>query len=256
MAEAENSVRVELRGPVAWLFIDSPAKRNAIGGTVLAGLVSGLNAALGAPEVRVIVLTGTGTAFSAGADLQDTTDNAVIEQAYFDLFKGILDAEKPVVARINGHCLGIAIGLAAICDLSVTVDTAIFGFTEVRLGLTATLASVVSLPRLRQSDAAELLLRGNRFDGARAAEVGLVNKAVAAEQLDAEVDAIVADLLAGGPVALANTKRLMRQVRLISEDEAWNLAFRITRETSGSPEALEGTSAFREKRLPVWPSGQ
>lgn len=254
MSDCEQLVRVEQRGAVAWLLVDSPANRNALGGPVLAGLVAALKDALASPEVRVIVVTGTGTVFSSGADLRDTTDSAVIEQAYRDLFKGIAEADKPVVARVNGHCFGGAIGLVAVCDLSVAVDTALFSFSEVRLGRTATLASVVSLPRLRPSDAADLLLRGNRIDGSRAAKVGLVNKAVTVEYLDAEIDEIVTDLLAGGPVALANTKRLIRQVPLISEDEAWDLAFQITRETAGSPEALEGTAAFREKRAPVWPN--
>jgi methylglutaconyl-CoA hydratase len=254
MSNSEQLVRVEQRGPVAWLLIDSPANRNALGGPVLAGLVSGLKGALASPDVRVVVLTGTGNVFSSGADLRDTTDLAIIEQAYRDLFGGIVDADKPVVARINGHCLGGAIGLAAVCDLSVTVDTAFFAFTEVRLGRTATLASVVSLPRLRPCDAAELLLRGNRIDGSRAANIGLVNKAVPGDRLDAEVDDIVADLLAGGPMALANTKRLIRQVPFVTNDEAWDLAFRITRETTGSPEALEGAAAFREKRAPIWPT--
>jgi len=254
MSNSEQQVRVERRGLVAWLLVDSPANRNALGGPVLAGLVSGLKDALASPEVRVIVLTGTGNVFSSGADLRDTTDLAVIEQAYRNLFEGILDADKPVVARINGHCFGGAIGLAAVCDLSVTVDEALFGFTEVRLGRTATLASVVSLPRLRPGDAAELLLRGNRIDGSRAAHLGLVNKAVRRDRLDAEVEDIVTDLLAGGPLALANTKRLIRQVPLLTNDEAWDLAFRITRETAESPEALEGTAAFREKRAPIWPT--
>jgi len=254
MSNSEQWVRVEQRGAVAWLLIDNPANRNALGGPVLAGLASGLKGALASPEVRVVVLTGTGNVFSSGADLRDTTDLAVIEQSYRDLFKGIIDAGKPVVARINGHCFGGAIGLAAVCDLSVTVDEALFGFTEVRLGRTATLASVVSLPRLRPADAAELLLRGNRIDGSRAADLGLVNKAVPHDRLDAEVDDIVTDLLAAGPMALANTKRLIRQVPLITHDEAWDLAFQITRETAGSPEALEGTAAFREKRAPIWPA--
>jgi len=253
MSNDEQLARVEKRGSVAWLVIDSPANRNALGGSVLADLVAGLKGALASSEIRVIVLTGTGTVFSSGADLCDTTEPAVIERAYRDLFKGILDASKPVVARINGHCFGGAIGLAAVCDLSVAVDTAIFAFSEVRLGRTATLASVVSLPKLRPADAAELLLRGNRIDGTRAAGIGLVNRAVPGDRLDEEVNAIVTDLLAGGPVALANTKRLIRQVRLIDEDDAWDLAFQITRETSGSPEAVEGTAAFREKRDPVWP---
>jgi methylglutaconyl-CoA hydratase len=254
MTKPKELVRSEQRGPTAWLIIDSHANRNALGGPLLAELASQLRAAVARPDVRVIVLTGTGNVFSSGADLHDQTDVAVVEQAYRDLFGDILNAQKPVVARLNGHCFGVAIGLAAVCDLSITVEDALFGFPEVRLGRTATLASVVSLPRLRQCDAAELLLRGNRFDGSRAAEMGLVNKAVPRDRLDAVVDEVVDDLLAGGPTALANTKLLIRQIPLISSDDAWELAFRITREMAGSPEALEGSAAFREKRDPVWPT--
>lgn len=253
MSDSEKRARLELRGPAAWLVIDSPANRNALGGPVMAALVDGLKQALASPDIRVVVVTGAGTVFSSGADMRDTTDLSVIEAAYRELFKGILEADKPVVGRINGACFGGAIGLAAVCDLSVAVDDAVFSFSEVRLGRTATLASVVSLPKLRTGEAAELLLRGSRIDGRRAAEIGLVNKSVTHDRLDAEVDAIVADLVAGGPVALANTKRLIRQVPMIGEDAAWDLAFRITRETAGSPEANEGTAAFREKRAPVWP---
>jgi len=247
-------VRVERRGPVAWLFIDSPGNRNAIGGAVLEGLVSELDAALARPDVRVVVLTGAGDVFSSGADLRDTADPVAVEAAYRDLFGGIAGAGKPVVARVNGHCFGVAIGLAAVCDLSVAVDEAVFGFTEVRLGRTATLASVVSLPRLRVSDAAEVLLRGSRFDGSRAAALGLVNKAVPRDRLDLEVEEVVGDLLAGGPRALANTKRLIRQVTPVGGQEAWDLALRISRETVGSAEAREGWAAFREKRDPIWPT--
>lgn len=253
MSASKPPVRIEQRDQAAWLIIDTPHNRNALGGPVMAGLVDGLQQALKAPDVRVVVLTGSGNAFSSGADLNDQTDPAVIEKAYRELFEGIIQSDKPVIGRINGHCLGGAIGLAAVCDLSVAVDSGIFGFTEVRLGRTATLASVVSLPRLRPGDAADVLLRGNRFDGARAAELGLVNKAVPVDDLDSEINAIVDDLLAGGPVALANTKRLIRQIPRISDEEAWDMAFRITRETSGSPEANEGTAAFREKRAPNWP---
>lgn len=254
MSASENLARLELCGPVAWLVIDSPSNRNALGGPVMAGLVAGLREALANSAVRVVVITGAGHVFSSGADMRDMTDLAIIEAAYRDLFKGILEARKPVVARVNGACFGGAIGLAAVCDLSVAVDSAVFSFSEVRLGRTATLASVVSLPKLRKGEAASLLLRGNRIDGTRAAELGLVDKAVGSDELDAEIDAIVADLLAAGPVALANTKRLIREVALLDEDAAWDLAFQITRETAGSPEAAEGTAAFREKRPPIWPA--
>lgn len=251
---ASAQVRLEKDGPVARIVIDSAANRNALGGQVLQGLAAGLRSALEDPEVRVAVITGVGTAFSSGADLYDTTPSDVIEQAYRDLFMGIIGADKPVVARVNGHCLGGAIGLVAVCDLSVAVDDGIFGFTEVRLGRTATLASVVSLPRLRPADAAELLLLGNRFDGRRAAEAGLVNEAVPREELDTRVQGILDDLVAGAPRALANTKRLIREVPMSTNEAAWDLAFEITRQTAGSPEAVEGTAAFRERRAPRWPA--
>jgi methylglutaconyl-CoA hydratase len=253
MTVSRPLVRSETRGAVAWLTIDSAATRNALSGAVLCDLTTSLKVALRSPDIRAIVVTGAGRVFSAGADLRDKTDLASIEQMYRSLFDGITRASKPVIARINGPCFGGAIGLVAICDLSIAVDDARFGFTEVRLGRTATLASVVALPRLRICDAAELVLRGTRFSGARAAEIGLINAAVPSDRLDSELDLIITDLLAGAPRALANSKLLMRLIREVSRDEAWRLAFGITRDTAGSAEALEGASAFFEKRPPVWP---
>lgn len=256
VAESDELVRVRNQDGVTRLTIDSPSNRNALGGIALAQLVSAVKTAQADPRIRAIVLTGSGTVFSSGADLRDKTELSVIEQAYRDLFGSIRDGCKPVIARVNGHCFGGAIGLVAVCDFAVADEAATFAFTEVRLGRTATLASVVSLPRLRPVDAANLLLRGNRIDAKRAAAIGLVSNAVPSDRLDAEVGEIVGDILAGAPIAIANTKRLIREVPYISHDAAFDLAFQITRETSGSPEANEGTAAFREKRAPIWPVPQ
>jgi Enoyl-CoA hydratase/carnithine racemase len=114
-----------------------------------------------------------------------------------------------VVARIAGHCVAGGIGLAAACDLSIADGAARFGFTEVRIGVAPAIISVVCLPKLRRADALELFLSGERITAARAAEVGLITRAVPAADLDAEVAAVVARLLAGGPSALAAAKRLV-----------------------------------------------
>jgi methylglutaconyl-CoA hydratase len=143
-------------------------------------------------------------------------------------------------------------GLAAAMDLSVAVEDARFGFTEVRRGVAPAMISVLCLPRMRPSDAAEAMLLGNRMTGADAARLGLVNRAVPAAGLDAAVDGFVADLLAGGPEALAATKQLLVRVPGMPVDEAFAWTARLSADLFRSDEAREGMRAFLEKRSPDW----
>jgi methylglutaconyl-CoA hydratase len=143
-------------------------------------------------------------------------------------------------------------GLAAALDVSIAVDTALFGFTEVRIGVAPAMISVVCLPKMRPADARAAFLRGNRFPAAEAVRIGLVNDAVPAEELDAAVAAVVADLLAGGPAAIAATKQLLAEVPGMPVDEATAWTADLSARLFAGDEAKAGMAAYLEKRPAPW----
>src|SRR5215469_15628335 len=171
--------------------MDQPHNRNAMTPALLGGLADGLAAALADDAVGTVVLTHTGPAFCAGADLSGGQKQSRSARrkavGLADVLADIQDAPKPVVARIAGHCVGGGIGLAAACDISIADADARFAFTEVRVGVAPAIISVVCLPKIRRADALELFLSGERISADRAAEVGLITRAVPAGELDAEV---------------------------------------------------------------------
>jgi methylglutaconyl-CoA hydratase len=248
-----DAVRYEASAGVATLTMDQPANRNALTPALLNGLGDGFSYALADPSVRVAVLTNTGPAFCAGADLSSPS-GAVVEARFGlpDLLNTILDFPKPVVARIAGHCMGGGVGLAAACDLSVAEDTVRFGFTEVRIGVAPAIISVVCLPKLRRGDALELFLSGERITAAKAAEVGLITSAAPASTLDSVVSDLVGKLAAGAPLALTAAKRLVFDVPRWEREDAFVRTTQISQTLFASNEAAEGMTAFREKRPPSW----
>jgi methylglutaconyl-CoA hydratase len=143
-------------------------------------------------------------------------------------------------------------GLAAAMDISIAVDDAKFGFTEVRVGVAPAVISVVCLPKLRSADARGAFLRGNRFPATEAARMGLINAAVPADRLDAEVDAVVTDLLAGSPNAIAAAKQLLREVPGMPVDDAFRWTGELSAGLFATDDAREGMTAFLEKRPAAW----
>lgn len=246
------TVDYRLGAGVAIITLDFPDNRNALTPELLDGLARALDRAHADDHVRVVVLTNTGTVFSAGADLKGGAHPSV---AKFDLpaiLTRIADCRKPVIARIAGHCLGGGVGLAAGCDLAVAADDVRFGFTEVRVGVAPAVISVVCLPKLRRADAMELFLTGERIPASRAVDIGLINRAVPRPSLDANVAALAADVMAGGPNALAAAKQLVRQVPGMAGDEAFRHTAALSAQLFGSEEAAEGMAAFSQKRRPSW----
>jgi methylglutaconyl-CoA hydratase len=255
----EEAVRYAVSGAVATLTMDQPHNRNALTQALMTGLAEGFAKALADESVGVVVLTHTGPAFCAGADLSGGTPAGAggkrrggRRDGLADLLATILDSPKPVVARIAGHCVGGGIGLAAACDISLAAQEARFAFTEVRVGVAPAIISVVCLPKLRRADALELFLSGERITAARAAEVGLITRAVPEDGLDAEVAAMAAKLLAGGPSALAAAKRLVYTIPGMEREAAFTRTTEISQALFGSAEAAEGMAAFRDKRPPSW----
>jgi methylglutaconyl-CoA hydratase len=247
-------VETVLAGGVLTVTLADEANRNALGERLVRELGDALDAADDDPEVRVVVLTNSGTVFCAGANLSERSGSggpAAVRSPH-ELFGRFARSPKPYVGRIAGHCVAGGMGLAAAMDISIALEDARFGFTEVRVGVAPAVISVVCLPKLRPADARAAFLRGNRFTAVEAAKMGLINAAVPTDQLDAAVDAVVSDLLAGGPQAIAAAKRLLAEVPGTPVDEAFRWTSELSARLFAGEEAAEGMRAFLEKRPAAW----
>jgi methylglutaconyl-CoA hydratase len=249
-------VRTVTAAGVTTVTLDSPANRNALSAQLMREVLEGLGGALTDPAVRAVVISHTGPVFCSGADLKETAEarasGKVPAELLADVLAAIWEFPKPVVARIAGPARAGGLGLITAADLAVCTREATFAFSEVRLGVIPAVISATVLPRLAPRAAAELYLTGDVFDGVRAAEIGLVTRAVEADGLDAAVAAYTDSLVRGGPVALAGTKQLLR--RRPAESVRADLA-ELSARSAGyfrSEEGVEGVTAFREKRPAAW----
>jgi len=255
MTEADQAVlvRAESSRGVRTITLDSPHNANALSTALLTQLGAALDAAMSEPDVRVVVLTGTGTVFCAGADLKEARTNPGGAPG---LMTGVIEllwnGPKPVICRVNGAARAGGIGLVAACDLAVAVDRASFAFSEVRIGVVPAVISVPCLRRMPSRAAAEYFLTGEVFGARRAAEIGLVTSAVAATDLDAEVARYAALLLRGAPGALAGTKGVLRDVPAADFTTGLALMSELSGRYFGSEEAREGMAAFAARRDPAW----
>jgi len=250
------AVETDLANGVLTVTLADEDNRNALSSRLTTELTEALDDADADPEVRVVVLTNRGRVFCAGADLSErSSDGSGSSSRPVDptrLFGRFRESPKPYVGRIAGHCVAGGMGLAAAMDISIAIEEAKFGFTEVRIGVAPAIISVVCLPKIRPADAREAFLRGNRFLAPEAARMGLINAAVPVEELDAAVDAAVADLKAGGPEAIAAAKQLMARVPGMPIDEAFRWAGELSASLFRGEEAAEGMRAYLDKRPPSW----
>ena len=255
-------VRSSTEGGVCTVTLDDPAKRNVLSAALLTELTDALDAAEADDSVRVIVLTNAGSVFCAGADLAERSGaepqaSPARGVSAVDLFARFAGSPKPYVGRIAGHCVAGGMGLAAAMDISIALDTAKMGFTEVRVGVAPAMISVLCLPKMRAADAREAFLRGRRFSAAEAARMGIVNSAVPADELDSAVQAAVDDLLAGSPAGIAASKQLLARVPELGAAEAFAWTSELSAELFRGEEAAEGMAAFLEKRRASWvPPGE
>ena len=241
---------------VATVTLADEANRNALSRRLLAELTAALDDVDADPAVRVVVLTNSGRVFCAGADLRESSGrrdgDSPATATVSDLFGRFQRSRKPYVGRIAGHCVAGGMGLAAAMDISIARQDAKFGFTEVRVGVAPAMISVLCLPKMRRSEASEAFLRGRRFSASEATRLGLINAAVPAWGLDAEVEAAVADLLKGGPSALAAAKQLLVRVPEMSFEDAREWTERVSAALFAGDEAAEGMDAYLNKRTPGW----
>ena len=258
----ERLVRREVSGGVATITLDSPRNRNALSVRLLGDLEDRLNWALAEESVRVIVLTGTGPVFCSGADLKEQAParataphDAPVTASFPEIMSLIWESPTPVICRLNGTARAGGLGLVGACAFAIAPEEATFAFSEVRLGVVPAMISVTVLRRVEPRAAAEYFLTGEVFGAARAAEIGLITRAVPAGELDAAVEHYAGMLLAGGPEALAITKELVRTVPGLTMEEGMRRMAELSARRFTSPEGQEGMRAFMEKRPASWIPG-
>jgi methylglutaconyl-CoA hydratase len=245
---------------VATVTLDRPEVRNAINADLIAAIHDCFTTLAADDTVRVIVLTGAGAVFSAGADVRwmqeaahfTAEENAQDARALAATLATVDRCPKPVVARVNGAAFGGGAGLVACCDIAVAVEGARFAFSEVRLGIAPATIGPFVLRKIGPSQARALFLSAERFDAARAKEIGLVHAVVPADELDAAVARQTAMLLEGGPHALTAAKELVQELPGMAEGEQRAYTAALIAHLRTSPEGQEGLRAFLDHRAPSW----
>jgi methylglutaconyl-CoA hydratase len=256
----EPHVRTETEGAVGRIILDRPRVKNAFSDQTIAQVDQALVSSIENPDLRVLVITGAGSTFSAGADLGwmkacvdwSPEQNRSDAMKLASMLTRIEESPKPVVARIQGPCFGGATGIVAACDIAIASENSLFAFSEARLGIAPALISPYLLRKLGRRVCREYFLTGKRFYAPEAAAIGLVNQTVPEDQLDAAVEKTVNHLLACGPEAQIAIKELIDRVPdLPREEQATYTAAVIARLRSGE-EGQEGMGAFFDKRRASW----
>ena len=263
MSEQLLITTIDHRG-VARLTMNRPELRNAFNEDVVNQICDTMGRLGNDPNVRVIVLTGAGKAFSAGADLNmmrrvaeySSAENKDDARRLAHMLSSIYYAPKPTVALVNGPAMGGGLGLIAACDIAVGAEEAFFALSEVRVGLIPAVISPFVIQAIGARQAQRYFLSGERFDAATAASIGLLHETAPAAELDQAFEAIVDNLLTCGPIATREAKELIRSVagRSIDDGVMKDTAERIAR-LRASDEGKEGVTAFLEKRKPNWIKG-
>jgi len=257
-----RTILVEQAGPVVTVTLNRPDVRNAFDETAVAEL-SAWAAAVQPGSARVAVLRGAGRAFCAGADLNwmarmveySHDENVRDAAAMASMFRALDSLPLPLIGRIHGAALGGGVGLAAICDIVVAADDAVFGFTEAKLGILPAVIAPFAVAKIGVSAARELFLTGARFPASRARELGLVHAVAPEAGLDTTVDAYVKELLTSGPEAVAAAKRLIADIAGRPADQVAELTATAIARRRVSPEGQDGMRAFLEKRRAPWIPG-
>lgn len=264
LAAADAPVRFERRGNVGIITLNQPDNRNAMSPALLAAFQQATTVAREESELRAVVVTGSGSCFSAGADLTGSLQPDGLPEsltpgqrsfAMYEPFLSVLDIEVPVLAAVNGHAVGGGFGLSLCCDIRIASASAKLGANFVRIGITPGLGITARLPALvGMAHACELLLSGKLISGERAAEIGLVSRAVKPEDVWATTWALAQDIASAAPQAVRHTKQLLQgdmreTIRAQAEKEAPVQAAALD-----SADAKEGLDAFLNKRSPQFRS--
>jgi methylglutaconyl-CoA hydratase len=259
---AYTTIQIGIEDHVATVTLNRPDKRNAISYELIQDLLAGLDEAAKSPAL-VLILTGAGKAFCSGMDLENLKAllGRTPEQSLKDseimarLFRSLYDFPKPTIAAVNGAAIAGGCGLATLCDFTLAVPEAKFGYTEVRIGFVPAIVSTFLLRQVGEKHARDLLLTGRIITADEAEHIGLINEIVASEKLMDRARELAAQLMENSPASLGYTKRLLSEQARAELDGQIESAVRENAAIRATPDFREGISSFLEKRKPRW-SGQ
>ena len=260
MAENESPVLTERRGAALWMTLNRPDRLNAVSQPLYEQLAAAVREGESDPGMRVLVLTGAGRAFCAGADLKAHAESEHTDRERREYARvaqranlALQRSSRPVVAAVNGHAIGAGLELALSCDFIIVASEAKLRFPELALGTFVGGGVTYTLPeRVGMARAKELLLLGDFFSGEQAAALGLANRAVASDQVDVLATALANRLAAQAPIPMAHAKRLLRRARRLSRRSVMSAEARALAECMATEDWKEGILAHREKRAPEY----
>jgi enoyl-CoA hydratase len=258
MPDNTDIVLLERRGNIALLTLNRPNARNAISPEVSQAMAGFLDEIEADDNMRAVVLTGAGEVFCAGADLKVVAQGRAMDIAKGKGgFAGVVnrDFTKPIIGAVNGPALAGGFEIVLSCDLVVAADTSRFGIPEVSRGLLAAAGGLIRLPkRVPLAIALELAMTGDPIDADRALALGLVNRVVPRDQVVAEASALAERIGENSPAAVRASRQLVREAAELSEADGWRRTNELAVDVFASGDAVEGATAFAEKRKPVWKS--
>jgi methylglutaconyl-CoA hydratase len=255
-----NSIEVRVEHAIAWVTLNRPEVRNAFNEALIAELTAWAEQAAAEHRLRTAVLQGAGAVFCAGADLEwmskmvaySHDENVRDATALARMFEALDSLPFPLVARVQGAALGGGAGLAAVCDIAVAAADAVFGFTEVKLGILPAVISPFVVAKIGASSARELFLTGRRFDADHARDIGLVHSVVDVAALDQAIEKTLQELESSSPAAMAEAKALIEKVAGRPPADVRALTAETIARQRVSRDGQDGMRAFLEKRKPSW----
>ncbi|MFX1537052.1 MAG: enoyl-CoA hydratase-related protein [Promethearchaeota archaeon] len=257
-----KTIEIEKNRFKATIFLNRPEVHNALNNLTIAELKQAFQILEEDKEVRIIVLTGHGRSFCAGADLNYMKEaanftheqNLQDAQALADLFDTIAFSSKPVIGLVNGAAIGGGAGIVAACDILIAVEKAKFAFSEINLGIIPAVISPHVLPKIGVANARQFFITGARFSATEAKEMGLISYIVKTEEdLWKKANELIEDILTSAPQAISEAKQLIRNVsRANSHEEVKKYTVNKIADLRASKEGKEGITAFLEKRKPFW----
>jgi methylglutaconyl-CoA hydratase len=258
-----STLLLDIAGNLATITLNRPDKRNAISAAMIGELQTALDA-VEKSHARVAILTGSGTAFSAGMDLemlaaiaqQSPAENQEDSRRMAKMFRRIWSFPRPMIAAVNGAALAGGCGIATLCDFTLAVPEAKFGYTEVKIGFLPAIVSVFLTRQIGEKRTRDLLLTGRTIEAAEAKEMGLVNEVVPADKLMERAKEQAATLIAASPSSLTRAKHLLISAAAASVDADLERAILENARMRCTPDFKEGLASFLEKRKPVWSGGE